>query len=241
MKRISLLTALMLFACMSFAQMTRLSETTVVSPTFKGHAYFNYDENLNRSPICQYMAQEIDGENIMNQGVVAVLFTVNKDGTVSDFSVENSVSQSADHAVIKCLESTSGYWTPGLVNGTPAQMQRKIFVHFYDPEKGSLEHQGNENLQLAIKKYYSALAVERNVCLSAQKADKKISKKLNSAVALLKTAERFIPAEPSVAFWQACTYQKKGDTMLSKQKLDEFNMMTSPAYHAQVETVAIEL
>ena len=241
MKRISLLFTALLVAAVSFAQMTRLSETVVESPTFKGSNYFNYDENMDCSPICQYLAEKLDGKSFMEQGVVAVLFTVNRNGTLSNFTLEHSISKSTDEIVLATLKSTSGYWTPGQVNGTLSQMEKKIYVRFYNPQKGTLNEQGNGMLQMAIKNYNSAKNLSNNFYLSEAKVERRTGNKLRTAIQLLSEAEKLIPTEPAVAFWQACVYEQIGNEMLSKQKLDVFNTLVDPNYQAQIESVSIGL
>ena len=241
MKRISLLTAALLVACVSFAQMTRLSETVVESPKFKGDSQWNADEKLDATPICQYLQRDINNKVIYDEGVVSVLFTVNPDGTLSNYTIENSISSTTDKAVIACLESTSGNWSPGKVNGTPAEMQRKIFVSFYDPEKGTLQEQGNASLQLAVKKYHAAVEFRNSLTLSEKKSEKKANNRLKWATSLLASAERFLPAEPSVVFWQAAVYEQSGNEMMKNNKLNEFNALIDPTYQAQIELVDIAL
>lgn len=241
MKRISLLTAALVITCLSFAQMTRLSETTVESPKFTGSTSFTIDENSNCSPICQYLGTQLENEFILDEGVVSVLFTINSDGSVSNLSIENSVSTQTDKAVASVISETSGMWQPGMVNGTPAEMQRKIFVSFYDPENGTPIEQGNASLQLAIKKYNAAIDAQQNISLSAERAEKKSTNRLNSALALLKTAERFLPSEPSVVFWQAKTHELNGDEMMKTQKLNEFSSLIDPNYQATIEVVGVPL
>ena len=241
MKRIYLLIVAAFITSLSFAQTIQLSETTVKSPSFQGYELFQYEALTASSPICQFLSQKINSNLISEQGIVSVLFTVNEDGSLTDFFIENSVSKSTDTYVVDCLESSSGYWVPGFVNGTPSKMEKRIQVSFYDPEKGTLNEQGNNNLQIAIKKYKTAMEFKDNIFISAQKANRKATQKLNQASELLKTAKKYIPNEPSVAFWQACVYELTGNQMRSKQKLDEFNLLTETKYHTQIESVHIDL
>ncbi|WP_430935526.1 energy transducer TonB [Saccharicrinis sp. 156] len=241
MKRIILATCAMLIACLSFAQMTRLSENIVESPKFNGTSSWYYDDESDCSSICQYLKYDLEGNANYSEGVVNVLFTINADGTLSNFTIKNSVSSATDNAVLKSIESTSGMWRPGMVNGTPAQMQREIFISFYDPAHGTLKEQGNANLQIAVKKYHAAVNLKNSLTLSEARALKKANNKLKSAIKLLETAERFLPSEPSVVFWQAATYEQVGNEMLKTEKLNEFESLLDPAYQAQIELVDISL
>ena len=241
MKRILFLTAALSVVCLSFAQMTRLSENIVESPKFNGANGWEFNPQEKTSAICQYLQQELSNHLILDEGVVIVHFTVEKDGAVNNLIVEHSLSYETDGAVLNSLKTTSGNWTPGKVNGTPAQMERKIFVSFYDPEKGTIQEQGNAKLQTAIKKYQTAVDLEKTATISKEKLAKKVDSKVKSVIKLLEAAERYLPSEPSIIFWQACAFEKAGKEAKKAQKINEFVTLVDNALQAQIETVNIPL
>ena len=240
MKKIALLTGLLLSAVITFAQVKELSETTVESPKYIGQQDANAINSSESSPICSYLKSSLINNNF-EEGVVIILFTINADGTLSDFNVKNSVSKGSDQKVINCLKSTSGLWNPGRVNGTPVEMQKEIHVRFVDPSGNSLEELAQNNIESAVKQFESAKAIKNNVSLTSVKADKKSTRKLQSALAYLKEASKYQPNEPSVVFWEACTYEELGNEMRKAEKLNRFMEMVDPKYQAGLESVDIHL
>ena len=206
-------------AGVTFAQVTELNETTVESPKFIGQQIFDSDNDCTTSPICHYLKNNLKNNDYMEEGVVTVLFTINPDGTLSDFTVTNSVSSHNDNAVVSSLKSTSGLWQAGKVNGEPVQMQKEIYVHFVNPSSRSLEDLAQENIMAAIKKYESAKNVKNSMHLSSDKAEKKSERKLNSALFYLEEANKYQPEEPSILFWQACTYEELGEELKKNREI----------------------
>lgn len=213
MKKVGLLSALVLVVTLSFAQVRELKETTVESPKFIGAQITVESEGQQVSPICSYLKNNLQEVRSFGEGVVVVLFTINSDGTVSNFDVVNSVSQQTDNAVISCLKSTSGLWMPGKVNGNMVEMEKEIYVHFVDPSTASLEVLAQQNIAFAVKKIEQAVQLKESVTLSAAKAEKKSLRKLNTALKSLRKANRYQPEEPSVVFWEACSYEHIGNEM----------------------------
>ena len=66
------------------------------------------------------------------EGTVVVDFTVNTDGSIENFKIQNSVAASNDKAVISALKRTSGDWIPGSQNGNPIAMEKRLLVAFND-------------------------------------------------------------------------------------------------------------
>ncbi len=242
MKKIGLLFGLLFMVSLTFAQVTQLKETTVESPKFIGQQIdYDYEGDLTASPICHYLKNNLKNENYLDEGIVTVLFTINADGTLSDFNITNSVSSNNDNAVLNCIKSTSGLWQAGKVDGKPVEMQKEIYVHFVNPSTKSLETLAQDNILSAIKKIESAKTTRRSVNLSAKKANRKADNKLYSALFYLNEANKYQPEEPSVVFWQACAYEELGDEINKTEKLNQFLELTDLQYQAQIESVNILL
>ncbi|MCW3789075.1 energy transducer TonB [Plebeiibacterium sediminum] len=241
MEKLGLLTGLLLVAGLTFAQVTKLEETTVEPPKFVGQQIMDSDEEMTSSPICYYLKNNLQSQNYSEEGVVTVLFTINPDGTLSNFTVKNSVDATNDNAVLNCLKSTSGLWQAGRVNGTPVEMEKEIYVHFVNPSTTSLEELAQENIMAAINKVETAKNVKNSIRLSAEKANKKATRKLHSALYYLDEATKYQPEEASIIFWQACAYDELGNEIRRAEKLNQFMEMVDLQYQAQVESVSIFL
>ncbi len=64
------------------------------------------------------------------EGTEVIQFDVTPEGKLSRFRVINSVSPEIDEHVISVLKTTSGFWTPGEINGEPVTMTHEISVAF---------------------------------------------------------------------------------------------------------------
>ncbi len=223
MKRIWFLTGLLIFSLYTFAQVEELEEMTVHSPLFIAME----DGGLaNYKSLDEFIVNEINATQYLDEGVVEVLFTVNADGSVSDIKIENSVSESNDDAVKSSIKKTSGNWKPGLVDGLPVAMEKRIYVNFIGPDGVSLVEQARAFMHDGMRLYYSALNTSGRFDLSKEKAIKKANRKYNRALYCFEEAKRYRPQEASIPFWQACIYENKGDSYNYKEKLEEFNEMT---------------
>ncbi|TLX76940.1 hypothetical protein E9993_04450 [Labilibacter sediminis] len=240
MKKLGFISGLIFLTLACFAQYeVELTETVVQPPNFNYEGTLDSDEF--KSPICQYLHENLSNQNFYDNGVVIVLFTVKSDGTLTDFQLENSVSNSTDNAVIRSIESTSGMWNPGIVNGSAVDMQKALMVKFIDPENGTLEDLAQNNLEIAIRKYHKCIAIQNSLFLTAEKADRKIQRKLASALRVLDNANQYQPNEPAIVFWQARVYEQAGQEMMKNQKLDEFKNLVNFNYSALNETIEIVL
>jgi len=227
---------------LTFAQVTRLKETKVEPPKFIGQQVDVVSEKeLTTSPICHYLKNNLKNYDYMEEGVVVILFTINPNGTLSDFNITNSVSKLNDEAVLMCLKRTSGLWQAGKVNGQAVEMQKEIFVHFVNPGTTSLENLAQESILTAIKNIEKAKFIKGSVNYSANRANKKSNHKLNTALFYLNEANKFQPEEPSVLFWQACAYEELGNEIKKTEKLNKFMEMTNIQYQAQFESVDVFL
>ncbi len=239
MKKFGFLTGLLLMASLTFAQVHKLNETTVEPPKFVGQQIVDSKSNSTSSPICNYLKTNLQNHSYIKEGVVSVIFSINPDGTLSNFSINNSVDEANDKAVIDCLKHTSGLWQAGLVNGQPVEMEKEIYVHFVNSESNSLEEMAQENIMAAVSKYESAKNVKKSVKISSVKAQKRATKKFQSALSYLNEANKYQPEEPAVVFWQACTYEELGNELKKTEKLNEFLDMIDLQYQAQIESVNI--
>lgn len=90
-------------------------------------------------------------------GTEVIQFTVSPEGTLGSFKVMNSISPAVDREVIRVLETTSGNWVPGSVNGIPATMTKEISLVFktnprYDLVYHAKEYQYKGNVLMFMKK-----------------------------------------------------------------------------------------
>jgi len=67
-----------------------------------------------------------DGVN----GTVRIRFVVEKDGTLSGFKIEQSLTPDADAEAMRLLKSTVKIWKPGLSNGEPVRQLYNIPIKF---------------------------------------------------------------------------------------------------------------
>jgi hypothetical protein len=239
MKRTGLLTAMLLLTAVTFTQV-KVKETTVTSPKFIG-AVEEINTKEGTSPICNYLMESLTNSELYSQGVLVVQFSINADGTLSEFDIVNSISDYVDKSVVSCLKRTSGKWKAGTVNGMPKQMRKEIQIRFVDPTRVSLEELAQSNLELGLRKYNSAKFIKENNELTAYQAEKKANRKLKSAIKYMEEANRYQPDEPSFIFWQAVAYELAGNEFKRGEKLNRFMEMIDLEYHAQIESVDILL
>ena len=64
------------------------------------------------------------------QGTEVIKFVVTPSGEVTNFSVINSVCPEMDAEVIRVLQTTSGLWKPGSINGKTVAMEQEVNVAF---------------------------------------------------------------------------------------------------------------
>ena len=101
--------------------------------------------------------------------------------------------------------------------------KKEIYVHFVNPGTTSLEELAQENIMAAINKFENAMNIKSSVKLSSDKASRKSTRKLHSALYYLDEATKYQPEEASILFWQACTYDELGDEINKTEKLSRFN------------------
>lgn len=69
-------------------------------------------------------------EEAQEEGLVIVGFTIAADGSVTDVSVDRSVSESLDAEAVRLVKGTNGMWTPGEENGKKIACRYMLPVSF---------------------------------------------------------------------------------------------------------------
>ena len=149
----------LLYAGFSFGQDVPpflIEELHITAPVYQSKNPFLGESQV--SSIDDYLKQHLEfssGTHGNYIGTEVISFTVTEQGNLTGFEVINSVSPEIDGSVIRILETTSGRWTPGLLNGIPTSMEKEVSLVFkphasYDiVEKAKLYHQhGNKLLFL---------------------------------------------------------------------------------------------
>lgn len=225
MKRAYFLIGSLMAAISLSGQGVELDEMVVESPRLeiasKDGSIHQYASN--KAAVYAHIQSKLSNpENINkidNDGVVVVRFTVEADGTLNNYEVLNSISNQMDNCVITCLQETSGQWKAGKVNGTAMPMESKVYVRFVNPDQNNQLEMSRNSVATAVKKFNKG---ERF-------ADKQVTKKANrnyqSCINELNTANKYTPEEYSVLFWQACAYEKLGDTANKDLKMEQLNKL----------------
>ncbi|MDD2530503.1 MAG: energy transducer TonB [Bacteroidales bacterium] len=79
-----------------------------------------------------YPSQEI-GSGI--EGMVVVQFIVEKDGSISNLTIEKSLSPLLDQEAKRVIALIPGKWIPAKINGTNVRSYTSLPVLFSDPER----------------------------------------------------------------------------------------------------------
>lgn len=125
MKKNVVLLASLFMSVLAFAQNQNIKEIEVNAPYLKGEVFSSANEFIKNG--VQYPAAS---KNAGLQGTYVIQFTVNSDGTLSEFNTVNSISAEIDEEVKRVLFVTNGKWTPGKVNGNPVAMTSEVSVEF---------------------------------------------------------------------------------------------------------------
>jgi hypothetical protein len=160
--KLFLLFAGLLLSAAAFSQ-EKIEEVRVSPPEFvgiKGAALLVNEPNIQLQSLNAYVADRLEyPENdaqTFREGKEVIQFTVQPDGTLSDFVVVNSVSSAMDDEVIRVLKTTNGLWKPGCNNLEPVPMDKELTVVFKIAELPELQAQATHyfirgNKQLLIK------------------------------------------------------------------------------------------
>lgn len=146
-----------------------INDLKIAAPVFLFEDPFNGNKSV--TSLQEYLGELVQVPyGVSPDGAIGTLvlgFTVNPKGNLRDIVVKNSLSEEVDNAVIRILESTSGAWLPGLMNGIPTQMQREVSLVFkpspgYDLQGAAKKMQDRGNQMLFTKekpgkalKYYN--------------------------------------------------------------------------------------
>ena len=131
------------------------------------------------------------------EGTEVIQFDVTPEGELSQFRVINSVSPEIDEHVISVLKTTSGFWTPGEINGEPATMTREISVVFKHVNyEGPFQKDFSRQGKLHFEKGAKHLLIGRN----PKKALKHFNKGIN-----------YQPYEKPLLFMRGLCLKELGD------------------------------
>ncbi|MCU4155578.1 energy transducer TonB [Carboxylicivirga sp. A043] len=187
--------------------------STVVPPQFKGTESAQ-KEDVKKSPICCYLMENLEIESSVNtpavEGTVVIEFTVNTDGSLSNFKVINHVSYDLEFAVIDCIRQTEGMWKPGKVDNRPSSMEKRVQVRFDAPDNPSFEEIARNYYSNALQRFMKAEDIQKSKLLSQKKIERKANRRYNQSLNLLEAATVYIPNDPTLAFWKARNYEQLG-------------------------------
>jgi len=109
-----------------------LEETQITPPSFPHHEVLVHGQTA--SSIDEYLSIHVQYPPESNirylAGTEVVQFQVSATGELTSFKVINSVSPEIDLEVIRVLETTSGNWTPGVLNGKPSALSQEVSMVF---------------------------------------------------------------------------------------------------------------
>jgi hypothetical protein len=145
--KLFLLFAGLLLTTAAFSQ-EKIEEVRVSPPEFVGNksaAFLVNEPNVQLQSLNDYVAERIDYPNAdaldFKEGIEVVQFTVQPDGTLSNFVVINSVSSAMDDEVIRVLKTTDHLWKPGYNNKEAVAMDKELSVTFKIAELPDLQTQ----------------------------------------------------------------------------------------------------
>ena len=142
MKKFLLLILCLAIPGLTFSQNEKgrktLEEVEVSPPEFMGvqsaTLYFNSDKTIGASLLSEYVKNRVEYPaadiEAFREGKEIVRFTVQPDGSLTNFKVVNSVSASIDSEVINALKSTDGMWKPGYNNENIVPMDKEFSMVF---------------------------------------------------------------------------------------------------------------
>lgn len=160
--KLFLLFAGLLLSVVAFSQ-ENIEEVRVSPPEFagfKGAALLVNEANIELQSLNDYVIKRLEYPTAdaqdFREGKEVIQFTVQPDGTLSNFVVINSVSSAMDQEVIRVLRTTSGLWKPGCNNKEAVAMDKEFAVTFKLAESSDLKSQATNyfikgNKQLLLK------------------------------------------------------------------------------------------
>ncbi|TRX65925.1 TonB family protein [Carboxylicivirga sp. M1479] len=227
MKKVSYVVMLLMLTVGIMAQEEEMKqkfieETRVEAPVFIGETNLN---DADRQNFSSHLQEELtylsELDYLGKEGIVAIDFVIETDGSVTNVMVSNSVSKTIDEAVLKAVTNSSNMWKAGKINGQENAMDKTIYVKFDIPGNASHNEQARENLNLAIKQVSDIDKLE-NKDIDAAAKTKKTARKAKSAQTYLEYAEQYKPNDLSITYWQARVYELQGNNDQKEQKLDQY-------------------
>ncbi len=164
---------------------------------------------------------------IEEEGEVVVQLTISDRGNISDMQIVNSVSQTLDKQVIKCLANTEGKWSPAKEDGIPVESTRKIHVIFDILGNATHEEISLSHYALGVKHLQLGELIENDPFLAQNKKDRKASRAYKSALNHFNTASKYTAEEPTLIFMQAKAYEHMGNASMMQDRYDEFEELVS--------------
>lgn len=198
-----------------------IKETRVEAPVFIGDNMEQDAANFN-SYLVANLSYFKDLDFVSEEGIVVVDFVIEKDGTIVNAKVTNSVSKLLDDAVLTVVNKSTKQWMAGKVNGIATSMDKTIYVKFDLPGNESHVDMARNNLNMAIKQIILVDAIDGNLYLSEKQKTKKINRKLKVADYYLSHAEQFKPDDLSILFWQARICELQGNEKMMNDILNRY-------------------
>ena len=221
MKNFAVLVSSIILSILTYSETNaqiHLQETIITPPKFQAGKVFANGQAL--GSIDEFLFIHVqyhqDSEHHLMIGTEVISFEVNSWGEIGAFQVINSLSPEVDAALIRVLETTSGKWSPGLINDEPVPMIREISVVFKPSDQYDM---------LAVAKKYQEKA---NVRMFVKKNPKSALKWYNQAIRLLPNEESLLAAR------SLCRYNL-GDIQGALQDIER-NMAFHPHSDSDKET-----
>lgn len=131
---------------------------SITPPIFPAKALVVHGQDA--ASINEYLMQHVEfplaSAQKQTMGTEVIRFKVSAEGELSSYEVINSVSPEIDEEVIRILETTSGNWIPGTIDGIPSSQIREVSLVFkphprYDLVGEAREYQDKGNRMMFIK------------------------------------------------------------------------------------------
>lgn len=223
MKKVNLVVVLLMLTVGVVAQEEMkqkfIEETRIEAPLFIGETKSENPESKN---FTEHLQQELKYlsryDYLLDEGIVAVDFTVEANGSISNIMISNSVSQTFDEAVLKVVNQSRNMWQAGKINGIASAMDKTVYVKFDIPGNATHNEMAIDYLDEATHRITQVMTMETNEA----NVTKKTKRKVNNAQKCLSMAEQYKPNDPSINFWQAKAFELQGQNDLMRQHLNKY-------------------
>jgi len=230
---------------MAQQETVEMADLKVEPPKFNVNGLSEVTVSSRNLPVNRFIEQELYLPEALtlyqDEGIVAIQFTINADGRVSNFEVKNHVSELTDNAVIECLEKTDGMWIPGKVDGEYASMEKLVFVKFDVIGNPSHLEIAQNYFTNGVRHFTTAMILGDNLFLKDSRKTKKTERQLNRAFSNLDLALKYAPDDISVLFWQAKVFEQQGKTEQMNEKLDKYLELVQVNHYEQQLDSGVEL